>query len=298
MIKISVPGTTANIGPGFDCLGMALNLFLEISIERKEVGKTFKWMSDLPSIPIEKNLIYKTIESILKKNNKNINYEVRVLKNDIPISRGLGSSASAITAGVYAANYLLGNIYSENELLNIACDLEGHPDNIVPAIKGGFQISKKINNEYITSEIKAPSTLDFIVMVPDFEVNTDKARAILPDKYTKNIAYESVANTAFLVNAFNNSDFSHISIYLDDFLHQPYRIKLINNGLDILKYSKSLNAYGEFISGSGPTLISLIENNSSFVPKMTEFLQTLDDQWKIYKTNINTTGIEIEVQNG
>jgi homoserine kinase len=274
---------------------MALNLFLEISVEKKEVGKTFKWMNGLASIPIEKNLIYQTIESILKMNNQKINYEISVLKNDIPISRGLGSSASAITAGVYAANYLLENIYSDHELLNIACDLEGHPDNVVPAIKGGFQISKKINNEYITSEIKPPTTLDFIVMVPDFEVNTDKARAILPDQYSKKITYESVANAAFLVNAFNNSNFNHISIYLDDFLHQPYRIKLINDGVKILRHSKSLNAYGEFISGSGPTLISLIENNPSFVTKMRDFLEALNDDWKIYKTNINTTGIEIEV---
>lgn len=296
MIKISVPATTANIGPGFDCLGMALNLFLEISVEKKETKKTFTWMNGLESIPLEKNLIYQTIESLLEKNNKTINYEVCVVKNDIPISRGLGSSASAITAGVFAANYLLGGIYSNEELINLACDFEGHPDNIVPAIKGGFQISKKIHDEYITSEINPPTSLDFIVMVPDFEVNTDKARAILPDQYSKKIAYESVANTAFLVNAFNNSDFSHINIYLDDLLHQPYRIKLINDGLKILKHSKSLNAHGEFISGSGPTLISLIENNASFIPKMQDFLETLDDEWKIYKTKINTTGVEIEVQ--
>lgn len=296
MIKISVPATTANIGPGFDCLGMALNLFLEISVEKKETKKTFTWMNGLESIPLEKNLIYQTIESLLEKNNKTINYEVCVVKNDIPISRGLGSSASAITAGVFAANYLLDGIYSNEELINLACDFEGHPDNIVPAIKGGFQISKKIHDEYITSEINPPTSLDFIVMVPDFEVNTDKARAILPDQYSKKIAYESVANTAFLVNAFNNSDFSHINIYLDDLLHQPYRIKLINDGLKILKHSKSLNAHGEFISGSGPTLISLIENNASFIPKMQDFLETLDDEWKIYKTKINTTGVEIEVQ--
>lgn len=297
MIKISVPATTANIGPGFDCLGMALNLFLEISVVKKDLGKTFKWMNGLASIPIEKNLIYQTIESVLKKNNKKINYEICVLKNEIPISRGLGSSASAIAAGVYAANYLLDGIYTNEELIAIACDFEGHPDNIVPAIKGGFQISKKIDNEYITSEIKSPSTLDFIVMVPDFEVNTEKARAILPEIYSKKITYESVANTAFLVNAFNNSDFSHINIYLDDQLHQPYRIKLINDGLKILKHSKSLNAYGEFISGSGPTLIALIEETDAYIPKMTQFLETLDDEWKIYKTKINTTGIEIEVQN-
>jgi len=296
MIKISVPATTANIGPGFDCLGMALNLFLEISVEKKVIGKTFTWMNGLESLPLEKNLIYQTIESLLEKNNRTINYEICVVKNDIPISRGLGSSASAITAGVYAANYLLGSIYSNEELVNLACDFEGHPDNIVPAIKGGFQISKKINDEYITSEIKPPTSLDFVVMVPDFVVNTDKARAILPNNYSKKITYESVANAAFLVNAFNNSDFSHIDIYLDDLLHQPYRIKLINDGSKILEHCKSLNAYGEFISGSGPTLIALIKENNAFIPKMTEFLDTLENQWKIHKTKINTTGVEIEVQ--
>ena len=296
MIKISVPATTANIGPGFDCLGMALNLFLNITVEKKVSGKTFKWRSPLKSIPLEKNLIYQTIESLLTKNNKDINYEICILENEIPISRGLGSSASAIAAGVYAANYLLDSIYTDEELMNLACDLEGHPDNIVPAIKGGFQISKKINNQYITSEIKPPKTLDFIVMVPDFEVSTEKARAILPEVYSKKTAYESVANAAFLVNAFNNSNFSHIDIYLDDHLHQPYRINLINNGLRILEHSKSLNACGEFISGSGPTLIALIKNNDSFISKMKKFLDTLDDHWTIIDTKINTTGIEIEVQ--
>lgn len=296
MIKISVPATTANIGPGFDCLGLALNLFLEITVVKKSAGKKFKWLNDLNAISLEKNLIYKTIENILEKNNKNINYEICVTKNDIPISRGLGSSASAIVAGVYAANYLLNNIYSKDELLNIACDFEGHPDNIVPAINGGFQISKKIKEKYITSEIKAPLDLDFVVMVPDFEVSTEEARGILPQKYSKIDAYESVANTAFLVNAFNNSNFDNLNIYLDDKLHQPYRIKLINNGKSILKYSEELDAFGEFISGSGPTLIALIKNNNDYMSKMKTFLNTLDDDWKLYKTKINTTGVEIEVK--
>lgn len=133
-------------------------------------------------------------------------------------------------------------------------------------------------------------------MVPDFEVSTEEARGILPQKYSKIDAYESVANTAFLVNAFNNSNFDNLNIYLDDKLHQPYRIKLINNGKSILKYSEELDAFGEFISGSGPTLIALIKNNNDYMSKMKTFLNTLDDDWKLYKTKINTTGVEIEVK--
>jgi len=132
-------------------------------------------------------------------------------------------------------------------------------------------------------------------MVPDFKVSTETARTILPQEYSKRITYESVANTAFLINAFNNSTFDNISLYLDDKLHQPYRINLINNGKEILEYSKKLDSFGEFISGSGPTLIALIKDNSSYISKMKKFLTTLENHWKLYKTKINTTGVEIQV---
>lgn len=297
MIQIKVPATTANIGPGFDCLGMALNMHLIIQVEKEAEETSFIWEEGLSSVPLNKNLIYQTIMNLLTLNNYNGFFKVTVKKNDIPISRGLGSSASAIVAGVYAANYILNNMYSDDELLNLACDIEGHPDNIVPAIKGGLQISKKIDSKYITSEVGISDKLKFLVYIPDFLVSTEEARAILPKKYDKEDVFDSIANIGFLINALNSKNYEFLNVFLDDKLHQPYRIKLINNGEDILKKSKKLGSIGEFISGSGPTLISIIKDNKDFLDNMKSYLNNLDDNWKTIEAKIDNNGVEIEVKN-
>ncbi len=298
MLRIKVPATTANIGPGFDCLGMALNIHLTISVYKNTDTTSFIWKTGLDKVQTEENLIYTTIMKMLSNKKNNQNFKIIVEKNDIPISRGLGSSASAIVAGVYAANYLLDNIYTEDELLNIACKIEGHPDNVVPAIKGGFQISKKMHNKYITSKVNVPDTLNFIIFYPDFSISTEKARSILPKVYTNTNVFSNLSNLALLINSFNKNDYENIKNSLADTLHQPYRIKLINNGEEILKYSNELNSYGEFISGSGPSLISVIKNNNNtFVDKMISFLKKFDDKWNCYNTSIDNIGVKIEVIN-
>ncbi|MEA1975818.1 MAG: homoserine kinase [Bacillota bacterium] len=297
MLRIKVPATTANIGPGFDCLGLALDIHLIIDVYKKTNKTSFIYSDGIEEIPLENNLIYTTIIDILLQHNKNINFKIIIKKNDIPISRGLGSSASAIVAGVYAANYLLNNIFSEDELLYIACEIEGHPDNVVPAIKGGFQISKKINNKYITSKINCSNLLNFIILSPNFTVKTEQARAILPKKYDNKDVFTNLANLALLVNSFNNNDYKNIKNSLIDTLHQPYRINLINNGAEILKHSSKLGSYGEFISGSGPTLISIIKDNDTFIDNMKLFLKKYNDKWSCYKAHIDNIGVEIEVRN-
>lgn len=295
MIRITVPGTTANIGPGFDSLGMALNLFLKIEVKKTTHKTTFLWNEGLVEVPLEKNLIYQTIEKILKEHDKKIFYSVKVIDNQIPISRGLGSSASAIVAAVYAANYLLDNYYSEEALLTLACDLEGHPDNVVPAIKGGFQISQKINGKYYVSMVPSPDTLDFLVMVPNFKVETKAAREILPNTYTPKATYGNIANTALLINALNQKKYSDLYLFLRDHIHQPYRIQLIHDGEEILKFSRDIGSLGEFISGSGPTLISIWQDATDIVEKFKLFNQQFDYHWQFINTTVNTAGTEIEV---
>jgi len=295
MLKIKVPATTANIGPGFDCLGMALNIHLSIDVYKNTDEISFIWNDSIEEVSLEKNMIFNTIKKILKLKNSESNFKVIVKKNEIPISRGLGSSASAIVAGVYAANYILDNILTENEMLDIACEIEGHPDNVVPAIKGGFQISKKLNGKYITSCVNVPENLKFVVCSPDFTVSTEKARAILPDKYEKYDVFENLSNLALLVNSFNNNDYENIKYALSDKIHQPFRINLINNGKEILNHSNEIGSLGEFISGSGPTLISLIKDDNEFINKMKSFLSKYNDNWICNVTTVNREGVEIEV---
>jgi len=295
MLKIKVPATTANIGPGFDCLGMALNMHLSIEVYKNIDETSFVWKNSTEEVPLEKNMIFNTIKNILKLKNSESNFKVIVTKNEIPISRGLGSSASAIVAGVYAANYILDNILTEKEMLNIACEIEGHPDNVVPAIKGGFQISKKLNGKYITSSVNVPENLKFVVYSPDFTVSTEETRAILPDKYEKYDVFENLSNLALLVNSFNNNDYENIKYALSDKIHQPFRINLIKNGKEILNYSNEIGSLGEFISGSGPTLISLIKDDTTFIEKMKSFISKYNDNWSCSVTTANREGVEIEV---
>lgn len=297
MIRITVPGTTANIGPGFDCLGMALNIFLKIEVRKTDTPTSFTWNKALQEVPLEKNLIYHTIENILNKHDGEITYTVHVVDNQIPISRGLGSSASAIVAGVYAANYLLDYYYTEHELLTLACDLEGHPDNIVPAIIGGLQISQLIDGQYHVSTVPAPTALRFLVMVPNFKVETKAAREILPSQYLPKETYGNIANTALLINALNQKNYDQLHLFLRDHIHQPYRIQLIHDGEKLLKYSREIGSLGEFISGSGPTLISIWEHTTTSIKSFKNFSQDLDYKWEIIDTTVNTTGTEIEVLN-
>lgn len=297
MLKISVPATTANIGPGFDCLGIALNLSLQLTIKKTDGPNRCLWPSHLPAIPPGKNLICKTINRILKKEQRKISYEIKILDNEIPVSRGLGSSAAAIAAGVYGANYLLGDIYSEKELITLASDFEGHPDNIIPAIVGGCVISKKINpEEYYYSSINFPKTLNFITMIPDFEVSTKDARNILPEAYSMEDVIENLSNLGILINELNNNRVDYLKYLFNDKIHEPYRIQLINNGEAIMQKMKDLGCLGQFISGSGPTLIGLAtENPNACVDSLKKYTEGYADQWKIKLLTLNTVGITTEV---
>ena len=169
MVKIKVPGTSANIGPGFDTLGLALNIFNEITVEKKNSGIEVLWDIPNPNIPLEDNLVYVALVHTLKKYKKeDLGCTVRMTKVDIPISRGLGSSAAAIVCGIYAAHYLMDYSLSTKDIVNIATELEGHPDNVAPAIFGGMTVSLNYKDEIKTISFMPKLNLKMIVAVPEF----------------------------------------------------------------------------------------------------------------------------------
>ncbi|SHK16332.1 homoserine kinase [Tepidibacter formicigenes] len=272
MIKVKVPATTANMGPGFDSLGMALNLYNEIEIEEVDYD-----------IPIGDNLIYKTLAKVLNMYSyKYRGFRIKVSKCNIPICRGLGSSASCIVAGVVAANKIIGNKLSLDEIINMSTQIEGHPDNVVPAIIGGMVISIENENKVTYSKINLPKNLKFAVMIPEFEVRTQDARNVLPNRYLNKDCIFNISRVAMLVNALNNGELDKIRLSVQDKIHQPYRKNLIKNIDYIFDKSHKLGSKGEFISGSGSTVISIIDNNEElFVTKMKEYLKELDGNWNI-----------------
>ena len=296
MVKIKVPGTSANIGPGFDTLGLALNIFNEITVEKKNSGIEVLWDIPNPNIPLEDNLVYVALVHTLKKYKKeDLGCTVRMTKVDIPISRGLGSSAAAIACGIYAAHYLMDHSLSTKDIVNIATELEGHPDNVAPAILGNMILSVMTGDSVLYSKIDFPEEIKFNVLIPNFKLSTEKARSVLPGSYSTADCVSNASRLALMLNFLKEKRYNDLRVCLEDKIHQPYRFELINNSLDIFEKSKELGALGEFISGAGPTLITWVDKNEeSYKKELQKYLDTLDDKWEIKDLTINTTGTIIE----
>ncbi len=296
MVKIKVPATSANIGPGYDTLGLALNLFNEITVEKSTGSIEVFWDCENPNIPLEENLVYVALMETLKKYEKeNLGGIIRIKSISIPVSRGLGSSAAAIVGGIFAANYLMDNIMSTTDIINLATAMEGHPDNVVPAILGNMVLSTVDEGDVIYSVIDFPKELNFNVLIPDFKLSTEKARNVLPRKYGVEDVVSNSSKLALMINFLQQKNFDKLRVCLQDRLHQPYRFSLINNSMDIFSKSKELGALGEFISGAGPTLISLVkEGDLEYKLGMGLYLDTLEDNWIIHNLSINNSGTIVE----
>ncbi len=292
--KVTVPATSANIGVGYDCLGVALDYYLELmvseseNIEYLENGREF-------SIPLEENYIYSTIKLIEEKYNRKVpNYKVEIIKNEIPVSRGLGSSSSAIIAGILIADKFLGGILSEEDMAKLATEIEGHPDNVLPAIFGGMILASYDSENFYYSRIPFDDNIYFYVMIPDFKLSTEKARAVLPKEYKVSDLISNASKLGLLIDSFHRKKYDDIRFLLDDKVHQPYRFSLISNSEDIFYYSEKHGALGEYISGAGPTLISLNYKDEEFFSVMKKELETLPDKWSLEMKKICVKGAETE----
>ncbi len=295
MVKVKVPATTANIGSGFDALGMALNLYNEIQIEEIESGVEVIINGEKYPISIEENLIYKSLIKVLDRYHYGYKgFRINIDKCHIPMCRGLGSSASCIVGGVVAGNEMIGRKLSIEEIINISTEIEGHPDNVVPAILGGMVVSIKEEKKVMYSKVNVPQNLKFVTMIPEFKVKTEDARKVLPDTYFNKDCMFNISRVAMLINALNNGEIDKLRVCVEDKIHQPYRKKLIQDMENIFEKSKELGSKGEFISGSGSTLISIIEKeDEGFIHKMKAYLKGLKDEWNIYLLEPDLEGVKI-----
>lgn len=281
-MKIRIPATSANLGPGFDCFGIALTLY-----------NTFEFSFNPTAIENPKDLVYISYRMFLDKLNiayKPMEYKVY---SDIPISRGLGSSATCILAGLTAANVCCNYIMSELEILNLATEIEGHPDNIIPAYYGGFTASSFKNGILDYIDLPISKNLDFIAIVPKYPLATNVSRAVLPLNITFDDAKSNISNIPFLINGLKEGNLIQIFNNIDDLLHQPYRKKLVPE-FDFFKNILAEKKIPVYLSGAGPTVM-VINNNNNFVTD--EIINTLLNFKKnviIYKVSVDFTGIQIE----
>jgi len=247
MIKIQVPATTANLGPGFDCLGLALKLYLNLEIEEIEEGLVIEYQGEgAEKFSAKKDtLIGKSAELVLKKTGQDKSKKGLKIKafNQIPVTRGLGSSNINLT---------------NQEMLELALSLEGHMDNIVPALIGGLTLAYKTGRGEIRwTRIKTPRDLRIVIAIPDFTLSTEEMRKALPQKVTLPKAVFNLSRSALLVNALQNSDWDVLAEAMEDRLHQPYRAPFIPGIEDMFSQIKKTGLAGVALSGSGPSVVSL-----------------------------------------
>lgn len=294
MINIRVPATTANIGPGFDCLGIALNLYNDISICEIDRGLKIEALGNTKDIPLNyDNLIYKSMKHIFNITGINPKGVQIVQKVNIPLSRGLGSSSTCIAAGVVAANELIGKPLSFDEMLNEAVKLEGHPDNIAPTFLGGMVASIGVNEKYIYKKFPVSEKFKFIALIPDFRLSTQKARGVLPSNYERKDVVYNIGRAVLLVDALKNGEQENLGEFLKDKIHQPYRKKLINYFDDIYFFCISKGAYGVYLSGAGPTIMVIADPKSNIHQDIKSFLINNGLGWGIKELDVDNEGITI-----
>lgn len=291
-IAVRVPATTANIGPGFDSMGCALALYNYITCEVLPAGKLVITGCPEP-YQNEENLAvqgYRAVLSRLGLPNEGLSLNIRA---EIPVCSGLGSSAALIAGGAAAANLLHGSPLPPAELLEVTNEIEGHPDNLAPAIYGGLTASLVEDGKPRTVKLPLSPTLRWVAAIPDFELSTHLARAVLPKEVAFVDAVYNASHVAVLVGALGRGDRELIAMALRDRLHQPYREKLIPEYNKVKTAAEQCGAIAFCISGAGPTLLALTDE-ASFAAQFAEKCKRLEHRWNIMELAVDTEGIVAE----
>lgn len=304
-VSVKVPATTANLGPGFDCMGMALPVYNTITIEETVLpgtGIEINAINDDASaddllfehIPLdETSIIYKAVELLYNSIGQTPSELKITVQSQIPIARGLGSSASVIVGGLIAANELLGKPADEVALLSIATEVEGHPDNVTPAIVGGLVItSQEDDGSIVYKKLDWPEEWNITVCVPDYELSTDISRSVLPKEVPMADAVFNAKRLGMFVHAVHTKDEELMKLALQDKLHQPYRMKLVP-GLDKimenLKHEE--NVLGCVLSGAGPSIIIISQKNG-----LDKIKSIVKDTWEDMNVKVNIMTLPVEQQ--
>ena len=267
-VTVRVPATTANLGPAFDCMGMALCIWNEIDVRlgetiRPTVRITGQGEDSLPQD--DSNLVYRAYSRLLQETGRSLPVPVITCRNEIPLERGLGSSAAAIVGGLVAANHLAGSPLSPQEIMPLAVELEGHPDNVAPALLGGIRIIVPGPESLIAAPVPLPADLRAVLFIPEVSISTADARAVMPATVSLNDALFNVGRTALLVNALTTGRLQDLKAATEDRLHQPHRSHLLPAMRLIIQEALKGGALGAFVSGSGSTVLALAQGHEMSV---------------------------------
>lgn len=280
--QIRTPGSTANLGPGFDALGLALSIYNHLTIQTLpnsglQITAEGEGADIVPKD--ETNLFYEAAVFTAKKIGQTLPGLKIHHQNNIPFARGLGSSSTAIVAGVLAANHIFGQPLCQQDQLNITTEIEGHPDNVSPCLLGGLTMSSVENEHVACVRALPPQTLKSVVAIPQFELKTADARNALPKEVSLKDAVYSVSRACLVTAALMAGDLDQLKIGMQDRLHQPYRAHLIPQFDNVIQAALDAGALGAALSGAGPTLMAFATQNEEAIG------QAMVDVWQ--QNNIN-----------
>ena len=289
-VTIRVPATTANLGPGFDAFGCALSLYTDVTFEETEEGLEITGCDEAFTGP--DNMAYTSYCAVLASLSEEVRGVKIHIESNIPVCRGLGSSAALLVAGAMGANVLRGNKLSTQGLLNITNAMEGHPDNLAPAFYGGLTASMVDNGLPVTVSFPLHPDWEFLALVPDFDLPTPLARAALPTEYDRGDAVYNIAHGAMVLKALELGDEKLLRNAMQDRIHQPYRKKLIRDYDKIQALIRTTGA-AFCLSGAGPTLLC-ITRNPGLEEKLAKKLHDITEaDWQMLPLHIEFQGARV-----
>lgn len=292
MIKIKVPATSANLGVGFDCMGLAVSLYSSVSFEKSTQKLEISGCPKKYQNP--HNLVYLAFVKACNYMNVAVPNVKISIENNIPVARGLGSSAFCIVAGLKGASAWFNKELSKEVLLDLATEMEGHPDNVAPAIYGKMSASFIDGKDQVqTAHFDVDEKLQFVSLIPDYPVSTEKARSILPKEMSYQDAIYQVGHAVALSKAMENGNLQLISECIIDKMHEPYRSKLIPDYQSAKSVCQAANGT-MYISGSGSTMMAIVDSVDA-AEKIVADIKKDFPNWKVYHLNVDTKGAISEV---
>ncbi|WP_394649344.1 homoserine kinase [uncultured Deinococcus sp.] len=264
---VRAPASSANLGPGFDSLGLSVPLYTTLRVTPQDVTEVVPLGPELEGTPAdESNYVYRAMLLAARRAGQPLPPARVEIWTDVPLARGLGSSAAALVAGIVAGNELLGRPLTDEVVLDVAAREEGHPDNVAPALFGGIVVATldKLGTHYV--RLDPPANLGVTVLVPDFELSTSKARAVLPREYSRADAVHALSHAALLAAALAQGRLDLLRHAMQDYIHQVWRAPLVPGLSDILESAHEYGALGAALSGAGPTVLCFHDTRGSTAP--------------------------------
>ena len=300
-VTVTVPASTANLGPGFDCLGAALTIYNRFTFTEGADGDDALAIvvrgAEAARVPAdENNSIYQSFCRLYAAIDRPVPPVKIEIDLGVAVSRGLGSSATAIVGGLVGANELAGRPLDTAALGDLATEIEGHPDNVIPALMGGFRLAVADGERWIVCPLAWSEDIVPVVAIPNFELSTADSRMVLPDTYGIGDASFNAAHSSLLIQGLAAGNGEWVRVGIDDRLHQPYRIALIGGYRDVEAAAIAAGAYGVAISGAGPTMLALCPPD-----KADAVVVAMDEAWRssgvepdVRRVQLDNVGVRVE----